>query len=91
MNKGFFDRLSPAQQKAILDASAAIDKSNYNVTMTAMRNDLEEAQTKAKVHTPTAAELAKWSEGREDVWAETARSNKDVAETLTKVRALLKR
>jgi C4-dicarboxylate-binding protein DctP len=91
VNKGFFDRLSPAQQKAIIDASAVIDKNNYNSAITAMKRDLEEGKKKAKIYFPTAAELAKWMEGCEDVWKQTAQSNKDVAEVLTKVRAFLKR
>jgi C4-dicarboxylate-binding protein DctP len=91
VNKGFFDRLTPFQQKAILDASDAIDKSNYNVAMTTMKRDMEEGKQKAKIYFPSAAELAKWSEGREDVWAEMSKASKDVGDSLTKVRAMLKR
>jgi TRAP-type C4-dicarboxylate transport system substrate-binding protein len=91
VNKGFFDRLTPAQQKAVIDASATIDKNNYSFAMKTMDNDLQEARSKAKMYFPNVQELAKWKEGCEDVWAETAKGNKDVAEALTKVRAMLKR
>ncbi len=91
VNKGFFDRLTPAQQKAVLDASAVVDKNNYGYVMNVMKIDLEEGKKKAKVYFPSEQELAKWKEGREEVWAETAKSNKDIAEALTKVRAFLKR
>jgi C4-dicarboxylate-binding protein DctP len=92
VNKGFFDRLSPANQKAVLDASAAIDKSNYNAVMANLKKDIENAhKNKANLYYPNASELAKWKEGCEQVWAESAGNDKDVIETLAKVRAILKR
>lgn len=91
VNKGFFDRLSPAQQKAIIDASTVIDKNNYSYIMNVMEKDMEAAKKVSKVYFPTAAELAKWKEGSEAIWLDTAKSNKDVAESLDKVRAFLKR
>jgi C4-dicarboxylate-binding protein DctP len=91
INKGFFDRLSAAQQKAVVDASTVIDKNNYSMAMTTMKNDLEEGQKKAKVYFPDTTELAKWKEGCEDIWKETAEKNKDIAEVMAKVRAILKR
>jgi len=91
VNKGFFDRLSPAQQKAIIDASNVIDKNNYSYIMNVMEKDMEGAKKVSKVYFPTAAELAKWKEGSEAIWLDTAKSNKDVAEALDKVRAFLKR
>jgi TRAP-type C4-dicarboxylate transport system substrate-binding protein len=91
VNKGFFDRLTPTQQKAIIDASNVIDKNNYGYVMKVMKSDLEEAKKKGKVYFPTAAELAKWTEGSEEVWTETAKGDKNTAEALAKVRALLRR
>jgi C4-dicarboxylate-binding protein DctP len=91
VNKSFFDRLSPTQQKAIVDASNEIHKNNYNFTMNTLKKDLETAKVKVKMYYPTEAELAKWTEGSETVWAESARSDKDAAEVITKVRAMLKR
>lgn len=91
MNKAFFDRLTPIQQKVIMDASAVIDKNNYGIAISTYKKDLEELKKKAKVYFPSEAELVQWRAGCEEVWAETARSNKDVADALIKVRAMLKR
>jgi C4-dicarboxylate-binding protein DctP len=91
VNKSFFDRLTPAQQKAIKDAGAIMDKKNYEIAMASMARDVAEVKKKGHLYVPTDAELAKWAEGSEEIWAEVARNSKDVADTLTKIRALLKR
>jgi len=91
VNKAFFDRLTPTQQKAITDAGAIMSKKNYEVAMASMARDITEAKKKAHLYTPTPAELAKWTEGSEEIWAEAARNNKDLADAMSKVRALLKR
>lgn len=91
MNKGVFDRMTPAQQKAVLDASAAIEGKTVQVARVAFKNDLEEAKKKAKLYTPTTAELALWKDGMVPIWEDTANKNKDVAAALKKVRAMLNR
>jgi C4-dicarboxylate-binding protein DctP len=91
MNKAFFDRLTPAQQKAVLDASAAIEGSTEAAAQTAYRQDMEEAKQKAKLYQPTPAELAVWREGSEAVWDELSKGQKEVADTLKGAAAVLKR
>ena len=91
VNKGFFDRLTPGQQKAIKDAGEIMDKKNYEIAMASMARDVAEVKKKGHLYIPTNAELAKWAEGSEEIWAEAGRSNKEVADTVAKIRALLKR
>jgi len=52
---------------------------------------MDAAKKVSTVYLPTAAELAKWKEGSEAIWLDTAKSNKDVADSLDQVRAFLKR
>jgi C4-dicarboxylate-binding protein DctP len=91
MNKGFFDRLTPAQQKAVLDASAAIEGATEAAAQQAYRHDMDEARQKAKLYQPTPAELAVWREGSEGIWEELSKGQKEVSETLKGAAALLKR
>jgi C4-dicarboxylate-binding protein DctP len=91
MNKSFFDRLTPGQQKAVLDASAAIEGSTEAAAQQAFRQDMEEAKQKAKLYHPTPAELAVWREGSEVLWDELSKGNKEVADTLKSAATLLKR
>lgn len=91
VNKGFFDRLTPAQQKAILEASAEIEGKTVQVAKETFNKNLEETKKKGKLYTPTAAEMALWKDGMPAIWDEAASKNKDVAVTLKKVRAMLNR
>jgi hypothetical protein len=59
--------------------------------MASMARDVAEVKKKGHLYIPTNAELAKWAEGSEEIWAEAGRSNKEVADTVAKIRALLKR
>jgi len=91
MNKGVFDRLTPTQQKAVLDASAAIEGATEAAAQKAFRQDMEEAKQKSKLHQPTAAELAVWKEGSQAIWDELSKGQKEVADTLKGAAAILKR
>ena len=91
INKGFFERLAPPQQKAILDASATIEANTQQVAEKTLKEALEEAKKKAKLYTPTAAELNLWKEGTTSIWEEMAKKNPDVAAALKKTRSILNR
>jgi C4-dicarboxylate-binding protein DctP len=92
MNKNFFDRMTPSQQKAVLDASATIEADTVNFAMKTLKAVLEEAKEKnVKIHEPTPAELNLWTEGMSSIWEDEAKKNPDVAATLKKVREMLKR
>ncbi len=91
VNKGFFDRLELPQQKAILDASAAIEANTRQVAEKTLKEASEEAKKKAKLYTPTAAELNLWREGTSSIWEEMAAKSPDVAAALQKTRAILNR
>jgi C4-dicarboxylate-binding protein DctP len=91
MNKGVFDRMTPAQQKAVLDASAAIEGATEAAAQKAYQQDMDEAKQKAKLYQPTPAELAVWREGSEAIWEELSKGQKDVADALKGAAAFLKR
>ena len=91
MNKPFFDKLSPEQQKIIMEASAAVENNTVQFGKHTLKESIEGAKKKAEVHIPTAAEAALWSEGMSDLWGDIAKGNEDVAEALKKVRAILNR
>ncbi len=92
MNKNFFERLTPAQQKAVLDASATIENATEQAAEKAYKADIEEAKKKAKTLVfPTGPELAAWKEGADALRDELAKGNKDVADAMRSVAAVLKR
>lgn len=91
MNKSIFDGLTPEQQKIILEASAVIENNTLQIGRTTLKDSVEEAQKKAKVYTPTNAEMALWKEGMPALWDEIAKDKPEVAEALKTVKGMLKR
>jgi len=92
INKEFFDKLDPKQQKALLDASAEWEKKSKGVTMEALKVAMADLKTKMKgLYTPNAQELALWKEGVEEMWPELVGSNKELADALKETRAILGR
>ena len=91
MNKSVFDGLTPEQQKIILEASAVIENNTLQIGKTTLKDSVEEAQKKAKVYTPTSAEMALWKEGMPALWDEIAKDKPEVAEALKTVKGMLKR
>jgi TRAP-type C4-dicarboxylate transport system substrate-binding protein len=91
MNKGVFDKLTPEQQKAILEASAAIEDNTLRVGKATLKEDIEVAGKKAKVYTPSSSEMALWKEGMPALWDEIAKDKPDVVEALKTVKAMLQR
>jgi len=91
MNKGVFDRLTPEQQKIILDASMTIESNTVPFALKTFKEDLEEAKKKAKLYNPTPAELSLWKEGMTSIWDDLSKSNEDVAAAFKNVRAILNR
>ena len=92
INKEFFDKLNPKQQKALLDASAEWEKKSKSVTMEALKVAMADLKTKMKgLYTPNAQELALWKEGVEEMWPELVGNNKELAEALKETRAILGR
>ncbi len=91
MNKSIFDGLTPEQQKIILEASAVIENNTLQIGRTTLKDSVEEAQKKAKVYTPTRAEMVLWKEGMPALWDEIAKDKPEVAEALKTVKGMLKR
>jgi C4-dicarboxylate-binding protein DctP len=91
-NKPFFDKLSPKQQKAIIDAGDAMDKKSKDMTMKDLAIAMADLKTKMKgLHTPNAQEMAQWKQGMEEMWPQLVGNNKELAESLKETRAVLGR
>ena len=91
MNKGVFDKLTPSQQKAILQASEAVEGKTIQVGKATLKRDVEEAGKKAKIYSPTGAELSLWKEGMPELWDEIAKDKPEVVDALKKVKGMLQR
>jgi TRAP-type C4-dicarboxylate transport system substrate-binding protein len=91
MNKDYFDKLTPAQQKIVMEASATIENNTVQFGKDTLKGDFEEARKKATVYIPTAAEAALWKEGTAALWDEIAKGNQDVAAALKVARGMLNR
>jgi TRAP-type C4-dicarboxylate transport system substrate-binding protein len=91
INKPFFDKLTPKQQKAIVDASTTIENNTKDVAMKTLVQNLEEVKGKATFYRPTAQELALWKQGVTELWPEMVKDNKELADTLAEVKKLIGR
>jgi TRAP-type C4-dicarboxylate transport system substrate-binding protein len=91
INKNFFDRLTPEQQKIVLDASTTIENDTVPFALKTFKEDLEEAKKKAKLYYPTPAELSQWKEGMPSIWDDMTKGNEEVATALKNVRVTLNR
>lgn len=91
MNKAFFDKLTPEQQKIVVEASATIENNTVLFAKNTLKEDFEAAKKKADVYVPTAAEAALWREGTPGLWDEITKGNADVVDALKKVRVMLNR
>jgi TRAP-type C4-dicarboxylate transport system substrate-binding protein len=92
INKEFFDKLNPKQQKALLDASATMEKNSKAMTMKELAGAMADLKTKMKgLYTPNAQELAQWKAGMEEMWPQLVGNNQELADALKETRALLGR
>ena len=92
MNKEVFDKLTPKQQKALADASAAMESRTKELTMKDLAVAMEQLKKVMKgLHTPTPQEMAQWKEGVSDMWPELVGNNKELADALKETRAILGR
>jgi C4-dicarboxylate-binding protein DctP len=92
INKEFFDKLNPKQQKALIDASATMEKQSKDLTMKELAINMADLKTKMKgLYTPNAKELALWKAGMQEMWPQLVGNNKELEEALKETRAILKR
>jgi len=90
MNKGFFDKLTPKQQKAIVDASEAMERRTKFMTMEALAVAMEQLKKVMKgLYTTTPQEMAQWREGITELWPQLVGDNKELADALKATRAIL--
>jgi TRAP-type C4-dicarboxylate transport system substrate-binding protein len=90
MNKDVFDKLTPSQQKALVDASMAMEKRTKELTMKDLAAAMEQLKKVMKeLHTPTPQDMAQWREGVADMWPELVGTNQELADTLKETRASL--
>ena len=91
MNKGFFDRLPPEQQKVVLDASKVVEKNSEVVAMKALEEFTKEVGKKSTLYKPTPAEMAQWREGLPAMWEDMLKNREEALTALKQVRNLLNR
>jgi len=92
INKEFFDKLNPKQQKALIDASATVESKTKGWTMDALKESMADLKTKMKgLYTPNAQELAQWKDGMEEMWPQLVGNNKELTDALKETRAILGR
>ncbi len=92
VNKDFFNKLNPKQQKALLDASATMEKKSKELTMAELKTAMADLKTKMKgLYTPNAKELAMWKDGMKEMWPQLVGNNKELEEALKETRAILGR
>jgi TRAP-type C4-dicarboxylate transport system substrate-binding protein len=92
INKEFFDKLNPKQQKALLDASTAMEKKSKEITMKALAESMADLKIKMKgLYTPNAQEMAQWKDGVEEMWPQLVGNNKELADALKETRTILGR
>jgi TRAP-type C4-dicarboxylate transport system substrate-binding protein len=92
INKEFFDKLNPKQQKALIDASATMEKKSKELTMKELAGHMADLKAKMKgLYTPNAQELALWKAGMQEMWPELAAKNQELADALKETRAILGR
>jgi C4-dicarboxylate-binding protein DctP len=91
MNKKFFDSLPAAQQKAIIDASLAVEARTEQIALKALKDDTDQARKNATLYQPTKTEMNQWKAGMQGIWEDAAKSDKDVADGLKKIRAMFNR
>jgi TRAP-type C4-dicarboxylate transport system substrate-binding protein len=91
MNKGFFDRLPPDQQKVILDASKVVEKNSEVAAMKALEEFTKEVGKKSTLYKPTPAEMAQWREGLPAMWEDMLKNREGASAALKQVRTFLKR
>jgi TRAP-type C4-dicarboxylate transport system substrate-binding protein len=84
--------LNPKQQKALMDASTAMEKKSKEMTMKELEIAMSNLKTKMKgVYTPTAQEMAQWKAGTEEMWPQLVGSNQELAAALKETREILGR
>jgi len=92
MNKDFFDKLTPKQRRAIVDASEAMERKTKAMTMQDLAVAREQLKKVMKgLHTPTPQEMAQWKEGMTEMWPQLVGDNKELADALKETRAILGR
>jgi len=91
MNKGFFGRLPPEQQKVVVEASKVVEKNSEAVAMKALEEFTREVGKKSTLYKPPPAEMAQWREGLPDMWEDMLKSHQEALAALKQVRQLLNR
>jgi TRAP-type C4-dicarboxylate transport system substrate-binding protein len=89
MNKGFFDRLSPEQQRIIQEASKVAEKNSEGAAMKALEEFTRDVGKKSTLYRPTATEIAQWREGLPAMWGDLLKGQEDALTALKQVRSML--
>jgi len=86
INKNFFDKLAPEQQKALVDAAKEVE----GKSLAAAKKDNDEIMKRAqelgiKVYKPTPEEMKLWTEGKDQVRQQVLKDKPQVLEEIKKL------
>ncbi|QGP93164.1 Bacterial extracellular solute-binding protein, family 7 [Neomoorella glycerini] len=86
INKGFFDKLAPAQQKALVDAAQEVEGKSVAVAMKNYEEIMKKAQeVGVKVYKPTPEEMKLWTEGKDEIRQQVFKDKPQVLEEIKKL------
>ena len=86
INKSFFDKLAPEQQKALVDAAKEVEGKAYDAAMKNLSEIMKRGQDLGlKYYTPTPEELKLWTAGKDEIRQQVY---KDKPQVLTEINKL---
>lgn len=86
INKSFFDKLSPEQQKALVDAAKEVEEKSVAVAMKNYEEVMKRAQeVGCKIYKPTPEEMKLWKEGKDEIRRQVYKDQPQVLEEINKL------
>lgn len=86
INKSFFDKLAPEQQKALVDAAKEVESKSVAAAMKDYEVTLKRAQELGiKVYKPTPEEMKLWTEGKDKLREQAYKDKPQVLEEIKKI------
>lgn len=86
INKRFFDKLAPEQQKALVDAAKEVEGKSLAAAMKDYEEIMKRAQELGiKVYKPTPEEMKLWQEGKDEIRRQVYKDQPQVLEEIKKL------
>jgi TRAP-type C4-dicarboxylate transport system substrate-binding protein len=86
INKSFFDKLAPEQQKALVDAAQEAEGKSVAIALKHYEELMKQAQELGvKVYKPTPEEMKLWTEGKDEIRQQVFKDKPQVLEEIKKL------